>query len=144
VDGGALGLLVLRLLGGDESIGSAGLSQAPAGVPPFQEVAALLVDLVFSGDADMIAADAALGIEQGRRVLPRAVDFDLLEEPDRAELGHRGDPGCAPVEPSIDSPMRVSVTSARLVNREMRKAARVAAFREIWRGRRDSNPRPLP
>ena len=70
MDGGALGLLVLRLLGGDESIGSAGLSQAPAGVPPFQEVAALLVDLVFSGDADMIAADAALGIEQGRRMFP--------------------------------------------------------------------------
>src|SRR5262245_14085127 len=43
-------------------------------------------------------------------------------EPDRAEFGHGGDLGRTSGEPSIDSPMRLFVTSSEKVNRKMRKA----------------------
>jgi hypothetical protein len=74
----------------------------------------LFVQLVPALHADMVAADATLGVEQGRRQFPRAVDLDLFEELDRAKFGHVGTLGGSVPEPPIDSPIRGIMASRKL------------------------------
>jgi hypothetical protein len=65
-------------LSGDKRIGSDRLPLALALVPKFEEIAAFGMGLIPALDHDVIAADAALAVEQRRRENPRAINLDLL------------------------------------------------------------------
>ena len=85
--GGELRLLFPRGLGGDEGIGAGSFAVARP-LPPFQEIAALGMELIPARDADMVAAHPALAVEQSGGKNPAVVDFDFLEEPDARRSGH--------------------------------------------------------
>ena len=86
--GGQLGLFLARALGRDERVGPDRLVAADAGVPPMQEIHALGMQLIPALDGDVVAADTALGIEQGCGEDPVVVVLDFLEEFDPANSRH--------------------------------------------------------
>jgi len=81
-------LLLARALGRNKRIGAYSLMCAYAGIPPLQEIQALGVKIVPAINGDMVAADAALAVEQGGGKDPFVVVLDLLEEFDAANSRH--------------------------------------------------------
>src|ERR1700686_4685282 len=68
------------LVGGVLGVAARRLKVAFTLIPPLDEVAAFGVVFVLAIDADVIAANSALAVEQGAGMSPLVVDFDLLEK----------------------------------------------------------------
>ena len=77
-------------VGGVLGVGTGWYAVALTLVPPFDEITSLRMTLVFAIYADAVTAHAAFAVEQGAGVPPVIVDFDLLEEGDVRQFGHKG------------------------------------------------------
>src|ERR1039458_6032775 len=86
--GGQFSLLVPRGFRGGEGVRPGGLLHAFPLLPPFDEIPALGVGFIPALHADMVAADAALAVEQGGGRNPSAVVLDLFEEDDAGLSWH--------------------------------------------------------
>ena len=79
-----------HLVGGVLCVGAGGYAVALALVPPLDEITSFRMTFVLPINTDAVAAHAAFAVEEGAGVSPVIVDFDLLEERNVRQFGHKG------------------------------------------------------
>ena len=108
--GRELRFLDASLVRGVSGVGTGWNAAALALIPPFDEIASLRMTFVLPIDTDAVAAHAAFAVEQGAGVSPLIFSFDLLDERNVREFGHKGG---SLEEPPIGS--LISVVDARII-----------------------------